>query len=1203
MAKRHIRLSALGTAASVITGTALAQPLMAHADATTISVDNLRSAWDSSEPGLNPATISSSTFGQIFSTAVDGQVYAQPIVAGNIVVVATENNNVYGLDPVTGAIAWQRNLGPAFKASAVSCGDLVPTIGVTSTPVYDPATGTVYLTSKTYSGGVDTAAHWYMYALDAATGQDRQNFPMEIKGSPDNDPTTEFDAFHQMQRPGLLLMNGVVYAGFGGHCDAVPYRGFVVGVDAADGHQTAMWTDEADGVSTGGGIWQAGSGLMSDGDGRIFFSTGNGMSPHASPDGGSGALPDNLGEAVVRLQVNPDKTLSTADYFSPANNASLDLGDTDLGSGGPVGLPEQYFTDASGRHLAIEQGKDGRVFVLDRDALGGMAQGPGGTDAVVSVSGPYSAQFGHPAVWGGDGGWVYAVGSEGPLRAFRYGASSGTPTLTSAGTTADKFGYTSGSPVVTSTGTTSGSAVVWIIDSPTGSTGVNAELRAYDAMPNPDGSMRELFSAPIGTASKFAVPATDRGRVYVGTRDGHVLGFGSPTTAPLTAPQTSFGRQAVHTTASGTVTLTATQALKVTGAKTSSAAFGVDTSGLAQPVSMAAGDTLTLPVTFTPAAPGTIGAILSVQTESDGTVGVSLTGTGTQDGLGSNPPALAFDTDQPVGFPATLPARIVNTGTTDETVGAITVPADGGPYTVTGLPDPGTVLAPGQGVDVSVTYHPTAAGASTDSIVIHSTSGNATNDTLTIPLSGTAVDGQGHLTFTPPVVDFGDVTVGKKSTQRLTVSNDGNIPLTITKAKAPAGVFSTAKPLNETMVIGPEQTVTLMIDFQPDTAGPASAFYEVTANTGQGAMTAQFIGNGVAAPPPPDGGSGGGGTTAPPPPAPTPAPAGGNPTVSRLWGDNRYLTGVAVSQAQWANAGGDNTGRAAAHGVVLARGDMFPDALAGVPLAAKLHGPLLLTDPKALTKATEDEIHRVLGTSGTVDILGGESAVSPAVESRLRTMGYTVNRYSGADRDATALDIARRGLGDPANVVLATGQDFADALAAGPFAAGPAAVNGTPAAILPTDGKTLDPRVAAYARSKAVGSTAAAPKVWAVGGQAGTASANLGGFVQVYAGTDRYETDAKLVRAAAAMGAGGGAVTRVGIATGTGFPDALTGGAYAANAGAQLVTIASTLDAQTLALLQQLQPALVSVSVFGGPNVISPSVVDQVTKAVKGKAG
>ncbi|NUR57111.1 MAG: choice-of-anchor D domain-containing protein, partial [Catenulispora sp.] len=1058
--KRHIRLSALGTAATVIS--ALAQPVTAHADVTTISVDNLRSGWDSSEPALGPAAITSSSFGQIFSTPVNGQVYAQPLVAGHTLVVATEENEVYGLDPVTGAVAWHRNdLGPAFQSSTVSCPDLQPSIGVTSTPVYDASTGTIYLTSKTYSGGVQTAAHWYMHALDAATGVERPNWPVEIKGSPDNDPTTQFDAFHQMQRPGLLLLNGVVYAAFGGHCDFLPYRGFVVGVDTAKAAQTAMWTDEADGVSSGAGIWQSGSGLMSDGDGRIFFASGNGMSPHSNPDGGAGvAPPQNLGESVVRLQVGTDGKLSAADYFSPTNNADLDINDRDLGSGGPMGLPEQYFANPADQKLLVEQGKDGRVFVLDRDHLGGFAQGDGGTDDAVGVVGPFAGQWGHPAVWGGDGGYVYIVGAEAQMRAFHYGLSAtGTPTLTPVGHTTDNLGYTSGSPIVTSDGTTSGSAVVWVVatHSPAGAAGTNADLRAYNAIPNPDGSMQLLFSAPIGTAAKFSVPATDNGRVYVGTRDGHVIGFGSPTTAPLTAPQTTFPKQAVGTQGTATVTLTATTHVQVTGASTSSAVFGVNTSVLANPVVLEAGDTLQLPVTFNPTAPGTASGILRVQT-ADGTIGVSLTGTGTQDGLGSNPATLAFNTDQPTGIAATLPVRIVNTGTTDEKVVSAAGPAASGPYSVTGLPAADTVLAPGDGLDATVTYYPTTAGASQDSIVITSSDGSGTH-ILRIPLSGTAVTGQGVLSLTPSTLDFGDVPLGTTKKLSFTVANTGNVPLTITKAKAPDGEFQAVVPIDEGRVLGPEQSVKISVTFTPTALGPAAGdqppAYEVTPDTGVGAMYVTLLGNGVPAPvtpppttPPP--------TTAPPttdptpvdvptpPPAPTtepapptpqaPAPAGGNPTVTRLSGNTRYETGVAVSRAQWANAGGDPTGRLkTAHGVVLARGDKFPDALAGVPLAAKVQGPLLLTDPTSLTGVTETEIRRVLGTSGTVDILGGTAAVSADVENRLRALGYTVNRYSGPDRDATALDIARRGLGDPAHVVLATGQDYADALSAGPF--------------------------------------------------------------------------------------------------------------------------------------------------------------------------
>jgi putative cell wall-binding protein len=240
----------------------------------------------------------------------------------------------------------------------------------------------------------------------------------------------------------------------------------------------------------------------------------------------------------------------------------------------------------------------------------------------------------------------------------------------------------------------------------------------------------------------------------------------------------------------------------------------------------------------------------------------------------------------------------------------------------------------------------------------------------------------------------------------------------------------------------------------------------------------------------------------------------------------------------------------------------------------------------------------VLGGSGTVDILGGTSAVSPAVENRLRSLGFTVNRFSGVDRDGTALDIARRGLGDPQHVVLATGLDYADALAAGPFAVGPAAANGVFAAILPTDGKTLAPAIAAYVGGKAAYSSASAPAVWAVGGQAAAASAGLHGYVRTFVGADRYLTDALVVQATMAAGP----VQRIGVATGNGFADALTGGAFAASSGAALVTVPSTLSAATIGLLNALRPQLVAVSIFGGTSVVSPSAEAQIIQAVNGRA-
>jgi hypothetical protein len=1182
------RITALGLTAAVV-ATGLTQPQLAKADEATVSVDNARTGWDQHEPGLSPADVSDPSFGQIFSTTVDGQVFAQPLVAGGMLVVATENNKVYGLNPQTGAIQWTRgDLGPAWPSSSIDpptgCGDLGPTIGVTATPVFDAASNTVYFTSKTYADNDPTQASWLMHAIDPGTGAERSGWPVTIKGSPSNDPSTPFDAFHEMQRPGLLLMDGVVYAAFGAHCDFTPWHGYVVGVDAASGQQTAMWTSETNDAGSGAGIWQSGGGLVSDGDGRIILSTGNGVSPKAGP----GTSPSgHLAESVVRLQVGSDRSLSAVDFFSPSNNSTLDLNDTDFGSGGPSALPDSFGTPKV-PHVLFQEGKDGRIFLLNRDNLGGMGQGPGGTDAAVQTIGPLpGGLWGHPAVWGGDGGYVYQVGNQQPLIALQAGATAdGKPTLTQAGTSTDSFGFTSGSPIVTSNGSASGSAVVWVVDCPSGSwgsgvTGENATLNAYSAVPDAHGTLDKLFSAPIGRAAKYSVVATDSNRVYVGTREtdlvGKVIGFGKPATTPLTTSPVAFGPVEVGSGAQKQVTLTATKPVTVTGATVNNSPYTVDTSSLASPVSLNTGDHITLNVTFTPTAPGAANGIMTVAT-SAGSVGVSLNGTGLTNGLGASPSPVQFQDDQPTGTQQTMAVRIWNTGSVDETINSVTLPS--APFTVQGLSQ-GTTIAVGKSVSATITYAPTAAGPANDQLTVVSTSG-----TLHVPLTGGAVSGFGNLQISPSALNFGNVAVGATATVGFDATNTGTAPLTISKAKAPTGVFTTALPISEGQVLGPGQSIHVDMTFTPTAAGPQQAQYEITPADGQGAMYVQMSGNGVAA----------GGPTGNP--GGNPPPATGNPTVTRLSGDNRFLTGVAVSQSHWANAGGDSSGRAPARVVVLARGDQFADALAGVPMAAKVGGPLLLTDPASLTPATLTEIKRVLGTNGgQIDVLGGTQAVSPAIVTQLTRLGYSVNRFAGTDRDHTALDIAERGLGSPQHVVLATGLDYADALAAGPFATGAAATASGPAAVILTDGKTLAPDVRAFIASRVAQSTQNAPTAWAIGGQAVTATAGLPGYIRPLAGSTRYDTDIKVVQAAMAAGA----VHQLGIATGTGFPDALTGGALTAATGGELVLVPSTLPQATANLLSALRPQLASVELFGGTAVIGPALAGQVTSVVNGR--
>ncbi len=222
----------------------------ASADLTTNNNDLLRTGWYPDESALSPQVVEGGSFGQLFDSSVNGEVIAQPLVSDNTLLVATESNYVYGLDPRTGAPLWNDYLGaPLVQATdehISSCTDIVPTIGVTSTPVVDPTTNIMYLTSQTVVNGVP---QFYMHALSVTTGAEEPGFPVLIGGVADNDPTHVFTAGDQIQRPGLLLMNGVIYAAFGAHCWIAPEEGWIFGVGAVGqstaGQITARWSDEA----------------------------------------------------------------------------------------------------------------------------------------------------------------------------------------------------------------------------------------------------------------------------------------------------------------------------------------------------------------------------------------------------------------------------------------------------------------------------------------------------------------------------------------------------------------------------------------------------------------------------------------------------------------------------------------------------------------------------------------------------------------------------------------------------------------------------------------------------------------------------------------------------------------------------------------------------------------------------------------------
>ncbi|MGN6558522.1 MAG: outer membrane protein assembly factor BamB family protein [Solirubrobacterales bacterium] len=512
-------------------------PTAATSSPLTTSADSLRTGWYPDQPQLTPGLLEGGGFGQVFDTPVQGQVYAQPLVDGEVVFVATEDNWIYGIDRKSGTILWERNVGGPWNPADLACEDLVPNVGITGTPVIDGATGVAYFLAKSYASGTSGPAVWKMHAVDVETGAEEPNFPVEISGEAENLPGVSFEPTHQLQRPGLLLMNGVVYAGFGSHCDTLPFQGWIVGVSTA-GAKEAMWAA----AEEGGAVWQAGGGLASDGEGQILFSTGNSFGPEPSP---TATPPDDLGEAVVRLGVQSGGGLEATDFFEPWNRQALDEGDKDLGSGAPLALPSEYFGTASTPNLLVEAGKQNLVYLLNRDHLGGFAQGPEEKNEDVQEVPITHGVFGSPSVWPGDGGYVY-LPTNGSLEMLKYSVNlSGEPRLSLvAESPAHSLRFGSGSPTVTSNGTTPGSAIVWVTSRCTNAIECGpSTLDAYSAVPSGTAA-KLLWSGDIGTPTKFVRPAASGGRIYVGT-DGHLLAFGGPEPTPPPTPPSSPGGESI----------------------------------------------------------------------------------------------------------------------------------------------------------------------------------------------------------------------------------------------------------------------------------------------------------------------------------------------------------------------------------------------------------------------------------------------------------------------------------------------------------------------------------------------------------------------------------------------------------------------------------------------------------------------------------
>ncbi len=865
--------------ALVLVATSLvAGPPSALADAGTYASDQLSSGWYPDQPNLSPQVVGGGTFGQLGDVRLPdgGQVYAQPVVSGGTLLAVTEEDHAYGIDVQTGAIRWSRSVGTPFNAADIGCADLAPHVGITGTPVIDQATGTAYFVAKSYVNGFAGDTQQQLHAVDVATGAERAGFPVTIGGPADNDPSSIFGVASSnslLQRVGLVLVDGTVYIGFGGHCDYFrqdAFQGWVFGVGGVGsgraGQITARWTSEAgQGKNPGGGVWQSGGALVSDGPGQLLLTTGNGRLP-SGPTAGS-SPPGALGQSVVRLSVQPDGTLRATDFFMPYDAPTLNGYDGDLGSGAPVGLPTSYqgtplFGTAGIPHLQVQIGKEGYLYLLNRDDLGGYRQGPGQSDRVVGRLGPDGGTWSKPGVWPGDGGYVYVLASTGArggfpvagrLLAYKYGLDgNGTPSLKLDGFAQDTpgmptpFEFASGGVVVTSDGLRSGSGVVWVTNVLPNGPG---ELRAYDARPV-NGDLRLLGRWSIGPGSKFAIPTASGGRVFVGTLDGHIRIFGSPVNSPFSVLSTSVSTTTVGTTSQGSVTLRANSGLTLRSVTSSDPSI-VPRPG-ALPAAVGTGSTVTIPLSFTPSQPGVVSATIHLDT-SLAPFDVNVTAQGQIDGpyLTASPSLVSFGpvAVDPARPPATQSVTLTDFGSQPVHITGVTTDGDAS-FTFSGLPAPGTTIAPGQSVVFTAAFDPARTGPSSASVRVD-TDGQvrcAQDEDEPPPPGSCLVDisgvgtPPGHLEIsTPPPVS---IPLPRSADVSFTVGNSGGSPITITKSKPPIaiGVSATTR-LDEGTVLLPGQSVTETVHLAPVTAGPLSATWEITADDGSGPRSVSFSGS------------------------------------------------------------------------------------------------------------------------------------------------------------------------------------------------------------------------------------------------------------------------------------------------------------------------------------------------------------------------
>jgi outer membrane protein assembly factor BamB len=540
-------ISANLTHSATLTLTVQATPLTGAPDVTTFHYNVARDGLNPQESILTQSNVNSAQFGKIGFDTVDGKVDAQPLYLGNVMIggqqhnvlyVATEHASVYAFDADTGTQLWKTSVLGSTETTSDNhnCSQITPEIGITSTPVIDRKqgpNGTLFTVamSKAPTG----AYHQRLHALDITTGAEISGSPTEITatypGTGDNtqNGNVVFDPAQYAERAALLLLNGNIYMGWTSHCDIGLYTGWVMAYSESTLQQTQLLNLTPNGHE--GSIWMSGGGIAADSQGFIYLLDANGTFDLALDANGFPTKGD-YGNAIVKLSTTGK--LAVVDYFEMYNTESESNEDLDLGSGGPLLLPDQ--TDANNivHHLIVGAGKDKNIYLADRDNLGKFnpATNPMDSNIYQQLTGAMAGLvYATPAYFNGV---LYYAADGDTLKAFPL--TNAQMALAPSSQSAIKFPHPGPTPSISANGTQNG--IVWALESSLSSPGV---LHAYD----PANLAHEFYNSnqaangrdSFGNGNKFITPVIVNGKIYVGTQNGvAVFGLLSTSPSPASAP-------------------------------------------------------------------------------------------------------------------------------------------------------------------------------------------------------------------------------------------------------------------------------------------------------------------------------------------------------------------------------------------------------------------------------------------------------------------------------------------------------------------------------------------------------------------------------------------------------------------------------------------------------------------------------------------